>query len=58
MQRQGIQVSLKTLKELVKELEEETKELKETTGLDYPEEHNFQLVIINKTNKSDTWEFE
>ena len=53
MKRQGLQVTIKELKELVLELEESN------LDEDFSKENiNFQINIINKKGLSDTWEIE
>ena len=69
MKRQGLTTTIRELKRIIRELERDTREhWKEVTGGDsylyndmFTEEmvnRKFQLNIINKKGKSDTWEFE
>jgi len=67
MDRQAINVSIKELKILIKELQKEEKELEEEIGLKIHKEKKWLIPIINypttvKGKKdfyaSDTWQFE
>ena len=57
MQRQGMVTTEKELFKLANELKHERLK-SETTGLKYDETQKHQLNIINKSDCSDTWEFE
>ena len=57
--RQGMHVSIKELKDLIKEREKENKELEKQFGIKMRSNKKFMINIINKTPKcSDTWEIE
>lgn len=57
--RQGMHVSIKELKDLIKELEKENKELKKQFRIKMRLDKRFMINIINKTPEcSDTWEIE
>jgi len=66
MDRQAINVSIKELKILIKELQKEEKELEEEIGLKIHKEKKWLIPIINYPTitkdkyfyASDTWQFE
>lgn len=59
MARQAIQVSIKKLEDLAKELREESHQHSNEFGVDFSLDHLWMIPIVNKQPEcSDTWEFE
>lgn len=57
--RQAMQISIKELKDLIKELEKEQHNLENQFNFKLESDKKFLINIINKTPEcSDTWEFE
>jgi hypothetical protein len=57
--RQGMLVSIKELKDLIKELDKENKEFEKQFKIGLSPNKQFIIAIVNKTPEcSDTWEIE
>ena len=58
LQRQGLNVSIKELRDLAYELDKERKELNAKIGAGITIRKKWQVNIINTTKCSDTWRLE
>lgn len=57
MKRQGLQVTVRQLNNIIEELEKENTEWNGCVGA-FDDDKTFQINIINKKGLSDTWEIE
>lgn len=57
MKTQGLNLTEKILKKILKDIERENKSLKEI-GLKVPEDTKFLYPLVNKTGLSDGWEID